>query len=113
MTGWTNEQIVNGVANGCNQVRAANGDRAKSNPVEFANFASDVASKTDLAPMAHQVKYRIKDEQAAGVTSPVVEAKKEMELSEQRAKQLEHLKANLAKSRENEQTKDRRKGMSM
>ena len=75
MTGWTSAQIVGAVANGCNQVRGANGDPEKSNPLEFAKFANDVASKIDLAPLAHQVKYRVKDEQAAGVTPPVVQAK--------------------------------------
>ena len=77
MTGHTYFDIANGVAQGCNIVRNAEGDRPKANPHEFGNFAAETAAKIDIAHLKHQVKYRIADERAGGVVSPVIQREEE------------------------------------
>jgi hypothetical protein len=73
MTGWTKYQIEQGVANGCNAVRAANGDREKRGVPEYASWVAEAAEKGDLSKFEHQFKYRINDEKAAGIVSPVAQ----------------------------------------
>lgn len=72
MTGWNRAQIVQGVAAGCNDVRAFHGDKDKYNPLQYAELTADVAMKINLAQFDHQIKYRLFDEKQANVLSPVV-----------------------------------------
>lgn len=76
MTGWTAQQIAAGVAQGCNVVRQEHQDALKFAPVEFAVRMTEIAAKIDLARFAGQVKYRLKDEAAAGIESPKVAAER-------------------------------------
>jgi hypothetical protein len=83
MTGWQNDQIAGAVANGCNTVRQQNGDPVKRGVAEFGQWAAGVAAKVDLTGFAHQTKYRVKDEAAAGITSPIKEREQQQKLEKQ------------------------------
>lgn len=101
MTGWPKDQIAQAITDGCNTVRAQNGDKQKYGEQNFGRWAAAVADKVDLTGMGHQLKYRIKDEAAAGITSPIVAEKN---------KELEKLKEpEQAKEKDNEQTQSRDK----
>ena len=87
MTGWTNGEIAGSVANGCNTVRQQNGDPEKRGLSEYGQWAAGVAAKVDLTGMSHQIKYRVKDEAAAGITSPIKEREQELKAAKLEDKQ--------------------------
>ena len=87
MTGWTSGQIAGAVANGCNTVRQQNGDTEKRGLSEYGQWAAGVAAKVDLTGMSHQIKYRVKDEAAAGITSPIKEREQELKAAKLEDKQ--------------------------
>lgn len=91
MTGWSSEQIAQGVANGCNEVRSFHCDKEKRGVPEYAARTAETAAKVDLTPFEHQLKYRLYDEKQAGVVSPIVVERERIETEEQEAAEAEAL----------------------